>query len=159
MRRLGSGIVGCGNIAGPYAQTLQTYPEIELAGATDLDTPRAEAFAAKHGCRAYPSLEAMQEGRPHRATGEQAAHIVEILAAPATSIREGRSVEVRSKFAQPAPLEGVAKIDGATPFLTFAFVKNHPLALLWTASRCARVMFPLDEVGSITRSKDRTQAP
>lgn len=57
--RLRVGIVGCGNIAGPYAQTLVTYPETELVGVTDLDLARAEALAEKVGCRVYPDLAAM----------------------------------------------------------------------------------------------------
>jgi len=45
--------------------------------------------------------EAIVSGRPHRATGAQAAHIVELLEATATSITEGRAVEVTSSFSQP----------------------------------------------------------
>jgi len=52
-------IVGCGNIAGPYARNLATYPQLELAGYTDLDLGRAEALAGKHGGRVYPSLDAV----------------------------------------------------------------------------------------------------
>jgi predicted dehydrogenase len=48
---------------------------------------------------------ALREDRPHRATGEQAAHVVEILEATARSMREGRAVEVASSFPQPEPLE------------------------------------------------------
>ena len=36
-------IVGCGNIAGPYAHTLKPYSHIHLLGATDVDPQRAEA--------------------------------------------------------------------------------------------------------------------
>jgi predicted dehydrogenase len=57
--RLRVGIVGCGNIAGPYAQTLTRYPETELVGVTDLDLSRAEALAEKVGCQVYPDLAAM----------------------------------------------------------------------------------------------------
>jgi predicted dehydrogenase len=53
------GIVGCGNIAGRYAETLAAYPETELVGVTDIDLGKAEALAAEHGCRVYPSLEAL----------------------------------------------------------------------------------------------------
>ena len=35
--KLGVGIVGCGNIAGPYAENLAIYPQIELLGMTDID--------------------------------------------------------------------------------------------------------------------------
>ena len=47
---------------------------------------------------------AMLEHRPHRATGEQAAHIVEILNAVKTSMETDRSVEIGSSFPPPAPL-------------------------------------------------------
>ncbi|HEY4384151.1 MAG TPA: Gfo/Idh/MocA family oxidoreductase, partial [Ktedonobacteraceae bacterium] len=50
-------IVGCGNIAGGYAKTLQPYPHIHLLGATDVDLPRAEAYVAQYGGKVYSSLE------------------------------------------------------------------------------------------------------
>jgi predicted dehydrogenase len=54
---LGVAIVGCGTIAGAYAENLATYPGIELLGATDIDPSRAEALSARHGCKAYASLD------------------------------------------------------------------------------------------------------
>lgn len=56
-RPLRTGIVGCGNIAGPYAESLAAHDEIELVAATDVDPARATAFAATHGCRAHETLE------------------------------------------------------------------------------------------------------
>ena len=53
------GIAGCGNIAGPYARTMQGYPQIELAGATDVFPERARALTADYGGRAYATLEEM----------------------------------------------------------------------------------------------------
>jgi len=50
-------IVGCGNIAGPYAKTLQPYEQIELVGASDIDPQRARDFVATYGGRAYDSLD------------------------------------------------------------------------------------------------------
>jgi predicted dehydrogenase len=58
-RPLGVGIVGCGNIAGPYARSLADQAEVHLEAATDVDASRAEAFALEHGCRALGSLEAL----------------------------------------------------------------------------------------------------
>lgn len=58
-RQIGVGIIGCGNIAGPYAEDFAHYPEIDFIGAADLDYSRAEALAAKHGVVAYPTLEAL----------------------------------------------------------------------------------------------------
>lgn len=57
--KLGVGIVGCGNIAGPYAENLAAYPQIELLGVTDIDFQRAQSLATKFNCHPYPSLEAM----------------------------------------------------------------------------------------------------
>ena len=53
------GIVGCGNIAGPYAKTLRPYAEVELLGATDIDPARAQALVDTDGGQVYPSLDAM----------------------------------------------------------------------------------------------------
>lgn len=50
-------IVGCGNIAPRYAQTLAPYPEVEIVGATDIDPDRAQKFVDMFGGTAYPSLE------------------------------------------------------------------------------------------------------
>lgn len=58
-KKLGVAILGCGNIAAPYAENLASYPEIDLVGVADVDASRAEALAAQFGCRAYPSMEAM----------------------------------------------------------------------------------------------------
>jgi len=45
---------------------------------------------------------AIAEGRPHRASGEQAAHVVDILEGAATSMADaGRRVEITSTFAPP----------------------------------------------------------
>ncbi|MFI5356911.1 MAG: Gfo/Idh/MocA family protein [Opitutales bacterium] len=52
-------IVGCGNIADRYAERIKTYSSCELLGFSDLDPARAQAFAARFGGRAYPSLEAL----------------------------------------------------------------------------------------------------
>jgi predicted dehydrogenase len=58
-RPLGVGIVGCGNIAGPYARSLATHDEVELVAVTDVDPARAAAFATEHGCRVHESLAAL----------------------------------------------------------------------------------------------------
>jgi predicted dehydrogenase len=49
--------------------------------------------------------EAMEENRPQRATGAQAAHVVEILCAIQQSYTEGRPVDVTSSFPPPWPME------------------------------------------------------
>ncbi len=49
--------------------------------------------------------DSVAEGRPSRASGEQAAHVVEILCAVEESARTGGAVEIRSDFPRPPPLE------------------------------------------------------
>ena len=51
------GIVGCGNIAGPYARYIAANPALELVAATDLDPARAEALTREHGGRAVATLD------------------------------------------------------------------------------------------------------
>jgi predicted dehydrogenase len=50
-------------------------------------------------------VEAIPEGRPHRAGAEHAAHVVEILNAVEQAADAGGPVEVRSTFERPEPME------------------------------------------------------
>ena len=52
-------LVGAGNIADRYAGAIAAEPELELAGATDLEPARAEALVAEHGGRTYADLDAV----------------------------------------------------------------------------------------------------
>jgi predicted dehydrogenase len=56
---MGVGIIGCGNIAGPYVADLMTHPELRLIGFADLDPARAASMAGTQGGRAYASAEAL----------------------------------------------------------------------------------------------------
>jgi predicted dehydrogenase len=49
--------------------------------------------------------DAIDEGRPHRMGAGHAAHVVEALNAIETSSRDGGTVEVRSSFVPPAPMD------------------------------------------------------
>jgi predicted dehydrogenase len=49
--------------------------------------------------------EAIDDRRPHRASAEHAAHVVEALEAAETSVATGGAVEVASLFARPEPME------------------------------------------------------
>lgn len=57
--RFGVGIVGCGNIAGPYAKSIAAHDEVRLVAVTDVEPARATAFASEHGCRAHETLAAL----------------------------------------------------------------------------------------------------
>jgi predicted dehydrogenase len=49
--------------------------------------------------------EAIQENRPQRITGAQAAHVVDIVCGIQEASREGRRVEIASEFPQPTPMD------------------------------------------------------
>ena len=49
--------------------------------------------------------EAIEEGRPHRASGEHGAHLVEVLEAIDASVSGAGAVEIHSSFEPPEPLE------------------------------------------------------
>ncbi|MGH2820821.1 MAG: Gfo/Idh/MocA family protein [Actinomycetota bacterium] len=57
--RLGVGLVGCGSQGPRYARDLGLYDHLDLLGVADLDLARAEHLAARHGVKAYRSLEDM----------------------------------------------------------------------------------------------------
>lgn len=69
--------------------------------------PLREPYPGIDWSRALTDLsEAVAEGRPHRASGEHAAHVVETLEAAHASVGGGGAVvEVRSEFPPPAPLD------------------------------------------------------
>ncbi len=48
--------------------------------------------------------DAIQHKRPHRANGDIGLHVVEIMESCLASSRSGRVVKLKSKCAQPAPL-------------------------------------------------------
>jgi len=55
---LGIGFVGCGKIAGPYAQSaVQHADRLKIVGAYDLAPGRAREFVGAHGGREFGSLE------------------------------------------------------------------------------------------------------
>jgi predicted dehydrogenase len=55
----GVGIIGCGNIAEPYARDIASYPQVDLVGVADLEVERAQGLAEKYDCKAYASNEAL----------------------------------------------------------------------------------------------------
>jgi predicted dehydrogenase len=50
-------VVGCGNISGPYGETMSAYPSVRIAGATDVDKTLSAAFVERFGGVDYPSLD------------------------------------------------------------------------------------------------------
>lgn len=69
-------------------------------------TPVRPPFTGTEWSRGVVEMvEAIHAGRPQRATGAQAAHVVEIMEAIKTSYTQGKPVAVTSDFPPPAPME------------------------------------------------------
>ena len=86
--------------------------QVELApfGGTYEPVPVPGAFHGVDWGKALAELAAaISEERPHRATGAHAAHVVEILDAVETSVREGKTVDVTSTFAAPPAPAGARR--------------------------------------------------
>lgn len=56
--------VGAGNIAGPYAASLATHPDLQLIGVFDLDVAKRDVFARETGCPAFASLDELEATQP-----------------------------------------------------------------------------------------------
>jgi predicted dehydrogenase len=89
-------------------QDFDTSLEVQQRGAEyEAVKPLREPYPGIDWSRALVDLaEAIDEDRPHRATGEHAAHVVEVLEAAKRSAEEGGgAVDVRSDFRRPEPLD------------------------------------------------------
>lgn len=72
---------------------------------TDLPYVR-EPFPGVEWSRGVTELQdAIRNDRPQRATGEQAAHVVDIIFSAYESIKTGKAVTVKSSFTQPKPMD------------------------------------------------------
>ena len=103
-----SGIELHGDTGSVFLSSWQEFDaavEVAPFGGSYEPVPVVNAFPGTDWGRALRELsDAIVTGRPHRATGAHAAHIVEVLDAIATSAEEGRAVDVTSSFAPPALL-------------------------------------------------------
>lgn len=107
----GGGSIEChGDLGRIYVGDFQVFnAAVECGGAGE--TYRAVPLAgtpypgAEFGRGVKEMVDAIHGQRPHRATGEHAAHVVEVAEAIQRSwARDGRVVRVRSRFAPPAPM-------------------------------------------------------
>lgn len=105
-----TGIEFHGDIGSIYMSTWQNFDsKVEYADFNKSYEPvplvKEAAPGTPWGRGVHEMVLAMQAGRRHRFTGEQAAHVVEILTAAAKSMQEGHAVEVTSSFTPPTPME------------------------------------------------------
>ena len=106
----GGGLEFSGDQGSVYLGDFQGFDaKVEFApfgGAYEAVPPVRTPFKGTEFARAVEEMtEAMVAGRPQRASGSQAAHVVEILEAVGTSMRDGGPVAVKSNFIPPAPMD------------------------------------------------------
>ena len=105
-----TGVEFHGDKASLYLSTPHNFEgtvQVRDFGTTDWqDVPLVkEPFVGVEWSRGVTELyDAIQEKRPQRATGEQAAHVVEIIAGIHKAIQTGKAVNLKTKFTPPAPM-------------------------------------------------------
>lgn len=85
------------NSALEQAEFGKAYEPVPLARPTDAAIDWARGLV--------DFTDAIRNDRPSRVTGEHAAHVVEILEATNESARTGQTVELKTRFAPPAPMD------------------------------------------------------
>jgi predicted dehydrogenase len=106
----GGGVEFTGDLGSVYLGNFQDFSaKVEYAplGQPFVEVPPVRPpFQGAEFARAVDEMtQAMIAGRSQRATGAQAAHVVEILEAMGTSMQRGGGVAVTSSFQQPTPME------------------------------------------------------
>jgi predicted dehydrogenase len=86
-----------GNCGLYYADFEKTYESVASFKTTDVGIDWAVGL--------QDFTDSIKASKPSRVTGEQAAHVVEILEATNESIKTGRTVELTSTFTPPAPMD------------------------------------------------------
>lgn len=117
-----------GSLAVPNPDEFCGIPRVRCAGPEELrqpppapgelpwlEVPLAEAGGSTRGIGVAEMAYALRAGRPPRARGELAYHVLETLIGLETSSEAGRHVEIQSRCARPDPLEPAAK---ASPVCT-----------------------------------------
>lgn len=109
------GTVGSLSVANP--DEFDGLPRLRRAGSAELqqpppppgtvhwsEFPLVQPGDVGRGIGIADMAEAIRDGRPHRASGELAYHVLEVLTGLERSAREGRHVSIESRPPRPAPL-------------------------------------------------------
>lgn len=102
------GIEFHGDTGSLFLEAITDYDaEVAYAPINGVRTPLLPGRPAYPGTKFVSGVadlaDALREGRTHRTTGRQAAHVVEICQAVHRSIRENTTVRLESRFEQPEP--------------------------------------------------------
>ena len=162
MRPVAVGVLGVGVWGEKHARVYHACPEADLVGVFDADAARAREVAAAHGCRAFPSAEALLEAceavsvavptGAHRAAVERAAaagrHV--LVEKPMAPTVEDADAMIESARRAGVRLQ-VGHVERFNPALIAArphvsrpkFIEAHRLALFQPRSLDIDVVFDL----------------
>src|SRR5437763_886499 len=108
-------LVGCGNIATRYAQTIAAEPRLTLVGMTDVDSQRAQELAAGYGALAYPSFDVLLADDSIDTVVNLTAPVAH-AAVTAAALRAGKHVHtekpVALRYAEAVELAELARSSG-----------------------------------------------
>ncbi|HYG75830.1 MAG TPA: Gfo/Idh/MocA family oxidoreductase [Planctomycetota bacterium] len=96
-----------GTLSVPDPNTLKGPVSIRMANDgdwKDVGLTHGHNDGNKWGIGVADLAYAIRSGRPHRASGENAYHVLEVMHSFFTSAKEGRRIEITSPFTRPAPL-------------------------------------------------------
>ena len=94
-----------GSLRVPDPNTFDGAVEISRRGESEFTVvPTRHALGRARGSGVADLAAALRSGRPHRADGKLAHHVVEILEAAERSHEESRHIELTSTCARPAPI-------------------------------------------------------
>jgi predicted dehydrogenase len=101
-----NGTVEYAGFSGTWPDLNTKYETLPYVKEPYVGNVKEDPHAGVEWCRGVLDMaEAMQENRPQRITGAQAAHVVDIVSGIQAAFRTGCRVEITSNFPQPAPMD------------------------------------------------------
>ncbi|HSI85361.1 MAG: Gfo/Idh/MocA family protein [Candidatus Methylacidiphilales bacterium] len=103
-----------GSLSMPDPNNFDGEVKVKLAGEEWKEVPHSHSIEVRRGIGVADMAQAIIEGRPHRASGALAQHVLEVMLSFDKSSKTGTSVEIESKCDQPQMLkagQGQGQVD------------------------------------------------
>ena len=104
MKKVGVGVIGCGNISDAYLKAIVGFPLLDVRGVADIRPEAAQAAAAKHGLRAQ-TIDALLR--------DDGVEIVVNLTIPAVHVEVGLQVLSAGKHVHSEKPLGLTVLDAS----------------------------------------------
>ena len=160
---LGIGFVGCGKIAGPYAQSARQHADrLKIVGAYDLAPDRAREFVGAHGGRTFERLEDLLTCEEVEAVVNLTIHTAHAEVTRA-ALEAGKPVHSEKPLAttreEAQALVALAEkkklLLGCSPFV----ILGEAQQTLWKAVRDGMIGQPLEVVAHIMHGRIEKRNP